>query len=51
MNYAAITFVLAELLLAINLPLWLFWAHEWRGAFVFAALMYVAWRLFKWGQQ
>ena len=51
MNPAAFAFVLAEFLLALNVPVWLFWAHEWRGAFVFAALMYATWRLFKWGNQ
>lgn len=48
MNYGALAFVLAESLLAINLPLWMFVASDWRGAIVFAALMFVTWRVFQW---
>lgn len=51
MNYSAVTFVLAEFLLAVQLPIWLFYTREPMGAAAAAGGMFVAWILFRWSEQ
>ena len=51
MNYNAVTFALAEFLLAVQIPIWLLYTQEPQGAIAAAVFMLVAWLLFRWSEQ
>ena len=51
MNANAVTFVLAELLFSVQVPVWIFYAQEWRGAAGAVAGATVAYLLFRWNEQ
>lgn len=50
MNSNAVTFVLAEFLLAVQLPIWLFYTREPRGALAAAVCMLASWLIFRWSE-
>lgn len=51
MNHNAAAFVLTELLLAMQFPVWVFYTQEWLGAIAAVVGMFVAWLLFRWSEQ
>lgn len=51
MNHSAVIFAITEFLLAVQLPIWLFYTREPMGAAAAAVCMLASWLIFRWSER